>query len=150
MGSVRIGDDPLMTKEEGSVQLADAAWTSRIPLTSLTQAGLAGKLLIIPVLSGTRRSAEWPPVRLINPNSIVQARAGPPRAPSRSGIRFRGGGNGTGGHLAPPACVDHRYHCLVMARFSRCSGLMRWSWLSLPTSICTQWMFPLKTLLLVL
>ena len=23
----RLGDDPLMTKEEGSVQLADAAWT---------------------------------------------------------------------------------------------------------------------------
>jgi hypothetical protein len=25
----RIGDNPLMTKEEGSVQLADAAWTLR-------------------------------------------------------------------------------------------------------------------------
>jgi hypothetical protein len=23
----QIGDDPLMTKEEGSVELADAAWT---------------------------------------------------------------------------------------------------------------------------
>jgi hypothetical protein len=41
-----------MTKEEGSVQLADAAWTPRgackvsFRLTSLTQAGLAGKLPI--------------------------------------------------------------------------------------------------------
>ncbi len=25
----RAGDDPLMTKEEGSVQLADAAWTQK-------------------------------------------------------------------------------------------------------------------------
>jgi hypothetical protein len=28
-GSVRIGDNPLMTKEEGSIRLADAACTLR-------------------------------------------------------------------------------------------------------------------------
>ena len=46
----RVGDNPLMTNEEGSIQLADAAWTLRgapqslIPLTSLTQAGLVGQM----------------------------------------------------------------------------------------------------------
>ena len=45
---------PPMTKEEGSIQLADATWTppwclqSLIPLISLSQAGLAGKLPITP------------------------------------------------------------------------------------------------------
>ena len=43
-----------------------------------------------------------------------------------------------GRHLAPPACADHRYYCLGMARFSRCSGLMRWSWSARPRSICTH------------
>jgi hypothetical protein len=52
-----------MTKEEGSVQLADAAWTlcgalqTLIPLTSLTQGVLAGKLPIILVHSMGRRNA---------------------------------------------------------------------------------------------
>ena len=60
-----------------------------------------------------------------------------------------------GARRRPPANKTSRpatrsVYCLVIARFSRCSGLIRWSWLSLPTSICTQWIFPLKTLLLVL
>jgi hypothetical protein len=49
-----VGDDPLMTKEEGSIPIGgrgvDPPWClqSLIPLTSLTQAGLAGKLPITP------------------------------------------------------------------------------------------------------
>jgi hypothetical protein len=50
----RVGDDPLMTKEEGSIPIGgrgvDPPWClqSLIPLTSLTQAGLAGKLIPFP------------------------------------------------------------------------------------------------------
>ena len=52
MGSVRIGDDPLMTKEEGSVQLADAAWTvsafSKPHSINFPHPGGFGRQLIIP------------------------------------------------------------------------------------------------------
>jgi hypothetical protein len=42
-----------------------------------------------------------------------------------------------------PLLLDY---CLAIARFSRSSGLMKWSWVSLPRSICTQLTFPLNTL----
>ena len=37
-------------------------------------------------------------------------------------------------------------HCRVMATCRRCSGVMRWSWLSAPRSICTHFIFPVNLL----
>ena len=37
-------------------------------------------------------------------------------------------------------------YCLAMAMRSRSSGLMKWSWSSLPRSIWTQWILPVNRL----
>jgi hypothetical protein len=41
----------------------------------------------------------------------------------------------TGGCVDPPACATHYDYCLAIARFSRCPGVMKRSWTSVPRSI---------------
>ena len=64
-GSVRVGDDPLMTKEEGSVQLADAAWTLR-------GAFAKSHSINFPHPGGSGRQVTYNPVfRALLPTSLV-------------------------------------------------------------------------------
>ena len=49
-------------------------------------------------------------------------------------------------HTRPHRPAIRSVYCRVIARFNRCSGVMKWSWESVPRSICTQYTFPLNAL----
>lgn len=115
---------------------------------------------------GYRRSARSVGLRRPRPNPGAgrHRRNGDVRKNGRDGVEHHGDGGderrrGTElrpsnkpDHLRPPfssqirmVSTEWRY-CLPIAKLSRSSGEMRWSWLSSPMSICTQSMVPVKRL----
>ena len=91
------------------------------------------------VRSGKSRHAE----SLLSPESnVIYVAPGP--TPDQDADPDWAWHSAAGDAASPlPRCAPH---CLAMAMRRRSSGSMKWSWSSVPRSICTQWILPVKRL----